>query len=301
MSFNGDEVMLETAYGLEISQYLTEITGIPAKQKLVECYTLEAGGDDESFDGIEVIAVRNQNSCFDAIPRKRDSNNISPILRNGEHRKGFRQRREVKRGHQHEPLTIEDSVEELSRIMNTDFGSGEAEWTHETDSPVYDRVASARVDCTLKLSRLTYTSLSQTLKWNRKAQKRKKKISIEDTHPIDDSVNASTTKVSPPPLPPKPARFSTSLTVRVTQQKIATNEDQEQDEPEEETDSPEHRQRLGTHILEPHQNQSAAGKKSRPVQPGEALKVVLLVRIVTFMICYNRTMQHFEENFVYFV
>ena len=298
MSFNGDEVMLETAYGLEISQYLTAITGIPSKQKLVECYTLEAGGDDESFDGIEVIAVRNQNSCFDGIPRKRDSNSTSPILRNGEHRKGFRQRREVKRAHQYEPLTIEDSVEELSRIMNTDFGSGEAEWTHETDSPVYDRVASARVDCTLKLSRLTYTSLSQTLKWNRKAQKRKKKISIEDAHPVNDSVNA-TTKVSPPPLPPKPARFTTSLTVSVTQQNIVSNE--EQDEPEEETDFPQHRQRLGTYILEAHQNQPAAGKRSRPVQPGEALKVVLLVRIVTFIISDIRTTLHFEENFVYFV
>ena len=276
MSFNGDEVMLETAYGLEISQYLTEITGIPAKQKLVECYTLEAGGDDESYNGIEVIAVRNQSSCFDSIPRKHDRSNISPILRNGEHRKGFRQRKEVTRI-QHEPLTIEDSVEELSRIMNTDFGSGEAEWTHETDSPVYDRVASARVDSTLKLSRLTYTSLSQTLKWNRKAQKRKKNISFEDTHSINDSVTASPTKVSPPPLPPKPAKFTTSLTVRVTQQNITTNDDQEQDEPEEETDSPEHRQRLGTYILEAHQNQSAAGQKSRPVQPGEALKVLLLL------------------------
>ena len=127
---------------------------------------------------------------------KRAKETASPIIRNGERRRAFRRRdsssemqpelRREPRRHKPllhipvgppSPLPSEttpiaptplvrdiDTVEELSRIMGTNFRV-ELKWG-ERDNPFYDMIVGPKVDSTLRKTRVTYSSLTETLRHN---------------------------------------------------------------------------------------------------------------------------------------
>ena len=231
-------------------------------------YALEAGGDDDSsHTGIEIVNVqqipsveirkekgrrRGRGRGERKVAIEEDTEDtpgaaghdrkrrISPFGRHSNRRKAFRKKRNL--------LTKEDSLEDLSEIMGVDFNSVSPSWSMKGNgiNPVYDSVASTRVDTLLKLSKLTSPSLSTTLKHN----KRTSVLNHRVPFPYEEVT-------FPPPLPQKPANFRTSLLVEVKTKGVPTP-------PVEEVAAVP--QRLGMYV-------PGGGQHSRPVQPYEALRV----------------------------
>lgn len=166
---------------------------------------------------------------------------ISPFGRHSNRRKAFRKRKNL--------LTKEDSLEDLSEVMGVDFNSVNPSWGMKGSgvNPVYDSVASTRVDTLLKLSKLTSPSLSTTLKHSKRSGVLNHRVPL----PYEEVT-------FPPPLPQKPAHFRTSLLVEVKTKGVPTP-------PVE--DVAVVPQRLGMHLP------GGGGQHSRPVQPYEALRV----------------------------
>lgn len=230
---NNETVHFETLYGVDISQCIADSHNVTITRP--HSYTLETGDDDDSHNGIEIVDIQQQQTLGSDLVSLRKTQGQSPFGRHAKRRQAFRKRRSL--------LTKEDSVEDLSDVMGVDFTSIEPSWSVAGVSPVYDSVAGTRVDATLKLSQLTSSTLSHTLKFNRRTQKRRPTRDME----IE----------LPPPLPPKPFHFTTTLTVEVNT-----------DAPTEDTTS----QRLGMYLIDGYQT-PADGQRSRLVQPNEALKV----------------------------
>ena len=257
IAFTGNqEINLDLPNFVDVSQILSNLSGLEIKRP--DSYTLMAGSDDESHIGVEVVPIQLQ---IPPVPvrasKSNDSSPTSPFSRRGERRKAFRRKPQ-------NLLSSEDSVEVLSELMDTDFSTCQPAWNNEQgSSPVYDSVASARVDRTLKLSNLTYTALSQTLKWTKQAQKTNNRGGMVISRP--------------PPLPPKPKRLT-----RVSRDE--TNSEVTEDQ------TAELSQRLGAYILPSlptsTPNSPAVttvadyGQRSRIVHPHEALKVKNMISLL---------------------
>ena len=168
----------------------------------------------------------------------------SPFGRHGNRRRAFRKKKNL--------LTKEDSVEDLSEIMGVDFNSINPSWSVKGNavSPIYDMVASTRVDTLLRLSKLTSTTLSTTLKHSKRTSVLQRvPLPYEEVH-------------FPPLLPPKPPNFRTSIVVEVKTNGVPTA-------PVEETGP----QRLGMYLIDAPPTPSNGVQHSRLVQPYEALRV----------------------------
>lgn len=271
-----EQISFTTHHSTDISLCISDTYSIPIDRP--PSYTLETGGggggDDDSHSGIEIVNVKQVSPNIQVSPpptaegsgggvfsprrQQQQTRRLSPFGRHTKRRRAFRKKRDL--------LSKEDSVEDLSEMLGVDFTTIEPSWSvTEGVSPVYDSVASARVDTTLKLARLTSTALSATLRWNRRGQRRPTIDTSEQTPP-------------PPPLPPKPFHFTTSLTVQVKN----TPETPSQLSPVKLTPHPTapplqddtSPQRLGMYLIDGYQT-PADGQKSRLVQPNEALKVRL--------------------------
>lgn len=78
----------------------------------------------------------------------------SPISRNGDRRKAFRQKSRPS------PNQVDD-INELSALMKTNF-TDDLRWDNRDSNPIYDSIAGTRVDATLKRSKVTFSSLSNS-------------------------------------------------------------------------------------------------------------------------------------------
>ena len=114
--------------------------------ELYDSYKIQTRDDttDDSHEEIETIRV-----CKAA----------SPITRRHLRRKAFR-RKPSGSTEVYPIIDHSDTVDSLNQLLDTDFAR-EARWSN--DNPVYNEVAGARIDSTLKRSCITYTSLTQTL------------------------------------------------------------------------------------------------------------------------------------------
>jgi hypothetical protein len=252
---NSREMDLETLHAADISRLIYDVTGIEAKRS--ESYMLMTGSDDESHNGLEIVPLQVQTNHHHPYPRngsnhKQTPNKTrqSPINRGADRRKAFRNR---KRSKPNGFLDSENSIEVLSELMETDFTTCKTGWKKDEGNPIYDSIASAHIDSTLKLSKLTYPALSQTLKWNKKTNRRKVKV-------LDDP--------QPPPLPPKHFRFTTKSNINANNI-INDNNDEDEEIPLE------YAQRLGAYVVSGVPTMATIpdlGQKSRLVQPNEAHK-----------------------------
>ena len=136
-----------------------------------DTYILHTGDttDDESQDeemiintGIVHTTASGDDYTDDCSPPVSKSSK-SPIARNGESRRAFRKQKSKKTVPIDPKQTRNlDSVKELSELMKTDFKT-DARWTNRDSNPIYDVIASARIDVTLKRNNITFSSLSETL------------------------------------------------------------------------------------------------------------------------------------------
>ncbi len=122
--------------------------------------------DDDDIDDDEIINVHTSVSGDDindeaagesAFPKS----SRSPIARNGESRRAFRRQKSSKLIDPKQTRNL-DSVKELSELMKTDFKT-DTRWTNRDSNPIYDVIASSRIDVTLKRNNITFSSLSETL------------------------------------------------------------------------------------------------------------------------------------------
>ena len=330
LKFNSEQtIVIHTTSIPQICQQVTQSTGLKPHQESFESYTLQTGEQElDSHDDIEVISVEthfnrhkrkgvihvseqpdsDEDGMTEEIVHKRTKESLSPIARNGESRKAFRHHKVQKRrnlqianNHSNKTRTrllvnkdivhVMDSVEELSELMETDFKT-ETEWTQDDDNPMYDSIASSRVDTTLRKTRVTFSSLSQTLKWNRQSMKRK--ISVNDDHDgvcgghhqVTDAETTShivnqSSSPPPPPLPAKPAHLTSSEITSEASKNVEQMDD---------IDGVECRQRLGTYELE---TTHPTDNKSRMVLPGEVIKVSIFRYLLNSM---NKTERGKRKN-----
>lgn len=85
------------------------------------------------------------------------SSSKSPISRNGDRRKAFRQK---SRPSPINPNDLDD-IKELSILMKTNL-TNDLRWNNRDSNPIYDSIAGTRVDATLKRSKVTFMSLSNS-------------------------------------------------------------------------------------------------------------------------------------------
>ncbi len=127
------------------------------------------GEEEEGKEEHEVINVKQEHVSSLEISNeeakranKPSKNRKSPISRQAERRKAFRQK---SRGLLESPKKTtgnQVTVEELSALMNTDFTT-DTKWTNRNSNPIYDSIAGTRAGMTLKRSNVTFSSLSVTL------------------------------------------------------------------------------------------------------------------------------------------
>ena len=151
--------------------------------ELYDSYKIQTRDDttDDSHEEIETIRV-----CKAA----------SPITRRHLRRKAFR-RKPSGSTEVYPIIDHSDTVDSLNQLLDTDFAR-EARWSN--DNPVYNEVAGARIDSTLKRSCITYTSLTQTL--------RKQSASKSADHLHEPSACNDCSLSPPPPPPPRHARHT---------------------------------------------------------------------------------------------
>ena len=195
LRFHSEQVLLHPHQADQVSKRLADFFTVqrPFPAEPCDAYILNTG-EDEPLEGegssVVDVSVGQQLELRELREEERrthrqleETQSMSPISRNGERRKAFRQKSRVR----DDPRSVNnlDTVEELSTLMDTDF-SRETKWTLERNSPIYDSVASTRLDATLQRSKVTFSSLSQTLK-----------------------LGSSMANHVPPPLPAKPTDMVT--------------------------------------------------------------------------------------------